>query len=190
MTYIRKNRKKSKKSQVWTIEFILSFLIFTAAVILSVKSIFNIYTNENLRDIQRESEFVSQYLLSDGFPDDWDNNTVIRAGLTTNNRLNDTKIISLYNLEYGYAKEALGIKNSNFFIYFSNSSGIFPLFHIVNNSIPESDGCGYGYYGVVKQYTAQCEIDVGSLKYTDMTKISRITNYNGSVVLLNLLIWR
>ncbi len=190
MTYTRKRSKRSKKSQVWTIEFIISFLIFTAAVILSVKSIFNIYTNENLRDIQRESEFVSQYLLSDGFPDDWDNNTVIRLGLTTDKRLNNTKMMNLYNLEYGYAKEALGIKSSNFFIYFSNSSGIFPMFHIVNDSIPESDGCGYGYYGVIKQYATLCEIDVESLKYSDMTKISRITNYNGSVVQLNLLIWR
>lgn len=189
MTYSRKTKKTSKKSQVWTIEFIISFLIFTAAVVLSVKSIFNIYTNENLRDIQRESEFVSQYLLSEGYPSDWDSGSLIRVGLTTNNRLNDSKLNNLYNLDYNMARDALGLR-SNFFIYFSNSSGVFPLFNHINTNISESDGCGYGYHGVMTPYNLTCEIDIDSIKYTDMIKISRITNYNGSIVQLNILIWR
>ena len=182
-------QKKSKKSQIWTIEFIVSFLIFIAAIILSVKSVFNIYTNENLRDIQQESEFVSQYLLSEGFPTDWNNDTVIRLGLITDNRINETKLQKLYLLEYEKAKYSLGIR-SNFFLYFSNATGNIPLFHIINNSINESNGCGYGHASVYKQYNNGCIISLESLKYSDMTKISRITNFNGSIVQLNLLIWR
>lgn len=181
--------RKSKKSQVWTIEFILSFLIFIAAIILSVKSVFNIYTNENLRDIQRESEFVSQYLLSGGFPSDWNNDTVIRIGLTTDNRLNHTKLKNLYNLNYDNTKYLLGIR-SNFFIYFSNATGNIPLFYIISDNLTEVEGCGYGHPSVSKQYTTECIIGFDSLRYNDMTKISRITNFNGSIIQMNVVIWR
>lgn len=182
-------RKKSKKSQVWTMEFIVSFLIFIAVIILSVKSVFNIYTNENLRDIQRESEFVSQYLLSEGFPLNWDNDTVARPGLTTNNRLNYTKLHNLYDLDYNKAKYSLGIK-SNFFLYFSNATGNIPLFFMITENLTESEGCGYGHPLVSKQYTTECAIGLDSLKYTDMAKVSRITNFNGSIIQMNIIIWR
>ncbi len=184
-----KKQKNSKKSQVWTIEFIVSFLIFIAAIILSVKSVFNIYTNENLRDIQRESEFVSQYLLSEGFPSDWNNDTIIRPGLTTSNRLNYTKLKNLYDLNYDKAKYSLGIR-SNFFIYFSNATGNIPLFYMINDTLTESEGCGYGHPLVSKQYTTECIIGFDSLRYADMTKVSRITNFNGSIIQMNVIIWR
>lgn len=181
--------KKNKKSQVWTIEFIISFLLFISVILMSVKLISGIYSNDAIRTLQRESEFVSQYLLSEGYPNDWSNDTLIRVGLTTNNGLDDTKLLNLYSLDYLKARDSLGIR-SNYFMYFSNSSGNIPLFHILNNSIPESDGCGYGYYGVIKQYSTQCEINITQLKYDDMVKISRITTFNGSIIQMNLLIWR
>jgi hypothetical protein len=182
-------KKLNKKSQVWTIEYILSFIVFIAIILLSVKMIFGVYANDALQNLQKESEFVSQYMLSEGYPDNWDNDTLIRVGLTTNDRLNDTKLLSFYSLNYSRTKDLMGIK-SNYFAYFSNSSGIISIFHILNSSISESDGCGYGYYAVVKQYASQCEIDISSLKYDDMVKISRITAFNGSIIQLNIILWK
>jgi len=183
------SRKNNKKSQVWTIEFIISFLLFISVVLMSVKLISGIYSNDALRTLQRESEFVSQYLLSEGYPSDWSNATLIRLGLTTNKSLDAAKLQNLYSLDYLKARDSLGIR-SNYFIYFSNSSGNIPLFYIINNSISEADGCGYGYTGVIKQYSNQCEINISQLKYSDMAKIKRITTFNGSIIQMNLLIWR
>ncbi|GIU69872.1 MAG: hypothetical protein KatS3mg002_1108 [Candidatus Woesearchaeota archaeon] len=177
----------SKKSQVWTIEFILSFIIFVAAMLLSVKSIFNVYTSEDFNEIQRETEFLSQYLLSEGFPYDWNNETVIRIGLTTSKKLNSTKMIELYNMDYERVKYLFGIR-SNFFIYFSNASGNIPLFYLINNNITESEGCGYGHSSVTKYYNGECIIEFNS--YNDLTKITRLVSFNSSIVQLNLVIWR
>lgn len=183
------NIRNNRKSQVWTIEFIISFVIFTAAIILSVKSIYNIYANDNFKDITAESEFVSQSLLSEGFPLNWDKDTVIRIGLVTDKKINESKLRSLYDLEYSSARELFGIR-SNFFIYFSNASGIIPLFYYVNENISQADGCGYGHSDVVKQFITECSININSVTRNDMIKIDRIVNYNGSILMMNVYIWR
>ncbi|MEM4711273.1 MAG: hypothetical protein QXL18_04985 [Candidatus Woesearchaeota archaeon] len=177
-----------KKSQVWTIEFILSFLIFTAAIILSVKSIFSIYSDEGFLDLQKESEHISQQLISEGFPLNWDNESVIKIGLLSNNKIDSDKLKNLYYLQYSKAKYLFGI-HGDFFIYFSNASGIIPLFYIVDQNISLPEGCGYGNVNVVKTYDGKCNIDTNLLKYSNMLKISRVTSFNSSLVELNILIW-
>lgn len=186
---MRRHKRASRnvKGQVWTIEFILSFLIFTAAIILSVKTVFNLYSNQDLRDIQRESEFVSQYLLSEGYPTDWDDSSLIRAGLTTQGRLDISKLERFHSLDYSKAKNALGIR-SDFYIYFSNASGNIALFSMVNQSLTVPDGCGFGHANVVVDN--QCQFSLEGLRYHDLTKMTRITTFNGSIIELNLIIWR
>ncbi|MGV8150653.1 MAG: hypothetical protein ACP5NV_02915 [Candidatus Woesearchaeota archaeon] len=182
----------NKKSQVWTIEFILSFLIFTAAILLSVKSVVNVYANDNIIEVQGDSESISQYLLSQGYPEDWDESNVIRPGISTNNRINETKLSNFYFLDYQQTKNYFGLR-SDFFIYFENASGTIPLFNIVNNSISEGDGCGYGHQEVIKNYDASlgtCTFDLSALEYDDLAKISRLTIYNSSIIKMTILAWR
>lgn len=179
----------SKRSQTWTIEFILAFLIFSAALILSIKTVVNIYGNDDLSSVIKEAELISGQLKSEGYPLNWNNNTVIRIGLISNGSLDNEKLNNLYSMNYYSAKNTLATQY-NYFVFFSNSKGNLPLFYYANNSLSIEQGCGYGYDKIVKSYDTECKFNKSGLNYADLATIKRITVYNSTLVVMNIWVWK
>jgi hypothetical protein len=178
-----------RKSQTWTIEFILAFLIFSAALILSIKTIVNIYGNEELSFVTQEAELISEQLISEGYPKDWNNDTVIRIGLISNGSIDTEKLKNFYNMDYYDAKSSLATQY-NYFVFFSNSNGNLPLFYYADGSLTIEQGCGYGYNVIVKNFNTECKFDKSNLKYSDLAIIKRVTLYNSTLIFMNIWVWK
>lgn len=94
-----RKRRRNKKSQVWVSDYTLSMLLFILAVLLSVKIIVNSFsTNTAFEELKSDSSKISEILLSEGYPVNWTNESVIKPGLLTDMRLNSSKVVNAMNM--------------------------------------------------------------------------------------------
>ena len=127
-TNFLKYRKKysntnSKKGQVFTLDFIIGFMLFLMVIVLSVKILLSMPTSETDISLHRESVFLSDSVLSEGYPYNWNDSTVIIPGIAKDNRIDLQKLEYMDNLSYGRSKTLYHISNDYVF-FFSNSTGI------------------------------------------------------------------
>lgn len=117
-----------KKGQAWVQDTITSIII-----IITTLSIFMIgYTNlsednKQFDEVHYENKLISEYLMLEGTPTDWKNETdVLRIGITnSDNTLNETKLESLYNmtqLDYDLTRSFLGTKY-DYILFFTDYDG-------------------------------------------------------------------
>ena len=137
----------SKKAQAWGFDLIIASIIFISGIML-----FYVYSinypkesNEKLDKLFNSGEFMAEMLLSEGLPSDWDQNSVVRIGLTSNKKINDTKLKEFYEMAnnelnpQGYKKsKSLFNTNYNFFMTFSE-----PI--MVDERIIEEGGIGQNF---------------------------------------------
>jgi len=166
----------SKKAQAWGFDLMIASIIFISGIIL-----FYIYSinypkesNEKLDKLFNEGEFMAEVLLSEGLPINWNQDTVVRIGLTTNKKINETKLGEFYEMANypvnpdGYSKsKSLFNSNYNFFMNFSE-----PI--IIDERTIEEGGIG-------KNFENQ--------EITNLIKVTRVTTYQNKLVSLNLYIW-
>jgi len=101
----------STKAQAWYTDFVIAMLMFAVTL-----TIYFVYTTNlskedigSLNDLVSEAKLVSSSLVSEGYPSDWNNNTVKRIGLTDGNqKINSAKLRNFANLPYNYSKKILG----------------------------------------------------------------------------------
>ncbi|MBW2990348.1 hypothetical protein KY348_01445 [Candidatus Woesearchaeota archaeon] len=116
-----RRKRRNKKSQVWVSDYTLSMLLFVLAVILSVKIVINSFsTNTVFDDLKMDASKMSEILLSEGYPVDWTNETVIRPGLLTAERLNESKVVEAMNMTYTRLKPTLQTRYE-FLVIFEDS---------------------------------------------------------------------
>ena len=178
-----------KKSQTWVTEFLLSFLIFSSAILLSVKLMTNAYTSDNFDVLLKESEYTSNALLSAGYPYNWTNSTIIRLGLVTSNTIDSQKLASLYNMDYQTSKKYLNA-NYDYFFFLTYNNTILNIFNMANSTNSSVNVCGYGYSGVNQSYyNGTCHVSVSGLNYAKLVKFNRLVVFNNSITTLNLYMW-
>ena len=163
-----------KKAQAWGFDMMIASMIFISGII-----IFYVYSlnypkesQETLDQLFSEGDFITESLLSEGLPPNWDENSVIRIGIITNNKINDSKLEKFYLLAnsqlnpqgYAKAKSVLNTKY-NFFMNFSEQ--------MVINSNPVN--------GVGKSFDGE--------QTKNIIKITRATIYQNKIVSLNLYVW-
>jgi hypothetical protein len=174
----------NRKSQSWTLEFILAMLIFVTATVASVRMITSIYSGDEFQRIIIVSEAISENLLSTGYPEEWDNNSVIRIGLLTDNILNITKLKALYDIDYQESKRLLNTKY-NYFFYFSQNNNTISILEINTTKI-----CGYGSQEISSQYANNsCIIIMNESQYKNIAKTVRLLVYNHSIIHLTVYVW-
>jgi hypothetical protein len=179
----------NKKSQTWTTEFMLAFLIFSSAAIISVKLISTIYQNNNFGDLMKESETISENLFSDGYPSNWTNATVFKVGFLTNHSIDTRKLQQYYILSYSNTKRLMGV-NKNYYVAFRNKDNSLSLFNTIGATSDPAAGCGYGHPAVVATYVnSHCVLDFSALDYKDFVKFSRFVVYNTSVIAVDIYSW-
>lgn len=170
---------KSKKSQVWITDIIISLIIFTTAILLSVKITNTAFGSDiDFENIEKEADYISEILMSEGFPEDWNKSTVIRPGLLDNEKTLDiNKLNNFYNLTYSYTKTLFSIRNDYYFFFRDNS---------LNKTLNITE-CGFGSEDIT--INENCSFDLSSLQYEDLVKIRRFLVYNATIIEMDIYVW-
>ncbi|MBX4196282.1 hypothetical protein KW805_01715 [Candidatus Pacearchaeota archaeon] len=112
-----------KKAQAWGMDLMIAGIIFITAIIALYLYSLN-YSNEGeeiLKELQSDGETMASLLLSEGAPVDWNITSVIVPGISSANKINDTKLGYLYTLSVNnYTRTQLMLNTKyNYFIFFS-----------------------------------------------------------------------
>ena len=127
----------NSKSQAWFMDFAIALLLFTFTLVVYFSYTNNIQKQEqgNVDVMLKDAKSISNSLALDGYPDDWNNLTVIRIGITDDQNLNSTKLKTFKKLNYTLARQKFATPY-DFFVYFVNEKG-----EVLNiNTV-----CGAGY---------------------------------------------
>jgi hypothetical protein len=156
----------SKRAQAWGIDLIAATAIFLTSIIFFYLYAMNYptETENELQSLTYEAELVADSLLSEGLPIDWTPNNVIKIGLLSDNKINQTKLEYFYSLSANYqkTKSLFRVKN-DYFVYFQEPMTI--------NGSPVT---GIGNPAAANQ---------------NLIKISRIVVYNDNIATLNIYVW-
>jgi hypothetical protein len=167
--------KLNRKSQVWLSDYTLSLLVFIIAVLLSLKIIVNSFAPDTgFEELKDDASKISEMLLSEGYPPDWDNESVIRPGICSGERLNSTKVFNAMNLSYPVLKTCFQTPYE-FLVIFVDSG---------NDMIEFNDLCVIGNPDITinKTLTDCHNPDFTSITYDNLVKITRLAIHDtGSI---------
>lgn len=141
-----KIKKINKNAQMWFMDFVIGIIIFSLVLITYYTYTTNISKQDAvvLNDIISDSKSISSSLMLAGFPENWDNETVQRIGLTGNNQnVNETKLRYLSDISYKEAKKLFGTAY-DFFTFLENENG---------SLIKMGNECGYGSQNISANIT-------------------------------------
>lgn len=127
----------NKNAQMWFMDFVIGIIIFSLVLITYYTYTINISKQDAvvLNGIISDSKSVSSSLMLAGFPENWDNETVQRIGLTgSSQKVNETKLRYLSDISYKEAKKLFGTVY-DFFMFLEDGNG---------NLINIGTQCGYG----------------------------------------------
>lgn len=117
-----------KKGQAWGTDLIIASVVFIGGLLMFYFYSVNLSDEgeEILSKLQYSGDLVSEDLLSEGFPKDWNLNNVQRIGIVTNSKINQTKLELFYNLskeDYSKTKSLFNI-NYNYYVFFQENFSI------------------------------------------------------------------
>ncbi|MFH1500837.1 MAG: hypothetical protein ABIE22_02725 [archaeon] len=157
-----------KKGQVWSIDVAVAVVIFLVGAVMIYFYAINISqeASDKLDALLYEGNYIGEILLDQGSPQDWDNTNVVTPGLTTANRINQTKLDYLNFIiigDYDRAQRLLGTQHY-FFINFSEQMTV--------GSLPVS---GLG--------------NPPSVTAENIVKVTRFSVYESKPIQLNIYVW-
>ena len=120
-----KSNSTNKKAQAWGIDLMVAVAIFSMGIIIFYVYSLNNYneTEEEIEKLFYDGKLISNLILSEGHPEDWNNETVIQIGILNNNKINQTKLEKFYNLSqtnYQKTKELFSTKYDYYFFLENN----------------------------------------------------------------------
>ena len=166
-TALTSKKMQDKKAQAWGFDLFAAIIIFLFGILFFYFYTIN-YSNsgeENFSVLQREGETIADSLLSEGSPQNWNKTNLVRIGLITDGKINDTKLQHFYELardNYALTKSLFRV-NDDYYVSFQEPVNI-------NSSSVEFIG----------QQPASEE---------NIVKISRIVVYNNSIKTMNVHVW-
>ncbi|MBN1377182.1 hypothetical protein JW949_02510 [Candidatus Woesearchaeota archaeon] len=169
----------SKKSQVWVTDIIISLIIFTTAILLSVKITNTAFGDDiDFENVEKEADYISEILMSQGFPENWNKSSVIRPGLLNREKTLDiSKLNNFCNLTYPYTKTLFSIRNDYYFFFRDNSL----------NKTLNITKCGFGSGDIITD--ENCSFDLSLLQYNDLVKIRRFLVYDSTIIEMDIYVW-
>jgi hypothetical protein len=117
-----------------------------------------------------DGNIITDNILSEGTPKDWNSSNVITIGILSDNKINETKIERFYNLSnmsYAFTKNLFNTRFDYFF------------FLTENLSLPSEEIRGIGKPGT----------DPASISAKNLVKITRFTIYKNKPQTFYLYIW-
>lgn len=164
-----------KKGQIWTVDFITGFVLFIIIIFVALKLIINLVPNNQYENIYREGSGLSTTLLKPGYPNSWNETTVILPGIAENNRINLTKLSRYDNMSYGRLKTLFHLSNEYIFLFRNATS-------VINIS-----KCVRGFDIAVN--TTTCEPDFSTIKYENLVRFDRIVIINSTLSNMVIYLW-
>ena len=164
------------KAQTWIFDYLAAFLMFFFLLVISISLLSSIDAKSMYDDINREVDLVSNSLMSEGFPVNWNSSSVILPGLLKNNRLDYDKLDEFDSLGYSRSKALFHVRGDYLF-YFKNSSGIMNV----------SGKCFRGYE------LSGCsvpDVSVFAPGHTDRAWTERIILVDSQIVSMVVVAWR
>ena len=161
------HKLKSKKGQAWGFDLMIASIIFIAGIIAFYFYALNTpETETTINRLSYDGNIIASTLLSEGSPTNWDENNVISPGILTNNKINETKLESFYNLAASNYQKTKNLFNTRyeFYIFLSEEN-----FTISGNEVQ----------GIGSQPASP----------ENLIKISRITIYKTKPLTLNIDVW-
>ena len=115
---------KKRRAQAWGLDLMIASVIFIGGLVTFFIFSLNNPTEaeESLISLQREGEVVAQTLLSNGYPNPWDETNVVTPGILKDNKIDETKLGNFRQLatnDYQKTKALFSI-TSEFYITFSD----------------------------------------------------------------------
>jgi len=113
-----------KKAQVFSLDLIIAFFLFFSVLFLFFKygQDLSKISKDKLNEMTEDINFISNSLVSKGYPDSWNAENVISIGVTDNNqKINRNKLVSFSSLNYNTSKKLLNT-NYDYLIFFENKS--------------------------------------------------------------------
>lgn len=114
----------NSRAQAWYMDFAIALLlfIFTVATYFSYTNNFQKEDQGDLNSMLADSKSLSSSLALSGFPENWDNKTIVRIGISDDQRLNTAKLRSFKQLNYSQTKKKFGTVY-DYFAFFTSSKG-------------------------------------------------------------------
>jgi hypothetical protein len=126
------------KAQAWGFDLMVGLMIFLFGVLFFYLYVINIpLTEEDEYDTLRdEAVVIANSLMSEGSPANWDQNNVVRIGLLSNSRVNESKWSEFDSLDYQRARGLFRVVN-DFYVYFGGdySGGVGAAIDSTNESV-------------------------------------------------------
>ncbi|MBU0761279.1 MAG: hypothetical protein KJ600_03370 [Nanoarchaeota archaeon] len=114
---------KANLAQAWGFDLIVAMVIFLTGIVFFYMFALNYPggEEEKFQELQHDGELIADSLLSEGSPVDWDASNVIRIGLLSGDKINESKVGNFSALDYATAKSLFRVRN-NFFVYFGDET--------------------------------------------------------------------
>jgi hypothetical protein len=167
------NNNPGFKGQASTTDFIVGLVLLIVGVLIGLTFVMNLQEPSRFVSVKQEALVASDYLLSQGFPIHWTNQTVIRVGLLSGDQLNQTKLKELNVLPYPRVRSLLTM-NTQIYGYFEDNNGVIKIVD-----------CGFGSPDVVVDADCNPQVPVAD----NVVKITRFVAYNDSIVRLVVITW-
>jgi hypothetical protein len=103
--------------------------------------------------------------MSPGYPENWEADNVVTLGITSNNKINETKLEKIYNMDYTQTKQLFNT--------------IYDYYFFFDEKITSLDVEGIGKPGATKD----------NIEAKNLIKITRFTIYQNKTVPLYVYIW-
>jgi hypothetical protein len=177
----------NRKGQMWISDLMISLLLFMAAAFLAFTIMMNSFsTGSGHAKVKADAARISEYVLSEGTPKDWNITNVIRPGLLTGKRLDYDKTylaMNLTNSSYSAVKPMIQT-DYDFLIVFEKKNG---------TMIPFQDYCGFGRNDIVHKdetppMTCQ-SVNLSGIKYDNLARIDRFVVYDSEIVRMVVYVW-
>lgn len=165
---------KNKKSQAWTADIMIATSIVSIGLI-----IFFIYSingpgneRESIEKLFYEGNKISETIFSEGYPETWDNETVVSIGILSDDKVDDRKLEYFYDLTVNNdSYKSSKIKFNTGYDYY--------LFFDENMDIKGTSVEGIGKPG----------IDKNNITARNLIKITRFIVYNNKAMNAYIYIW-
>lgn len=169
-----KKKKLTKKGQVWGMDLIIAVSIFSFALTGFYFYALNEQgsSEETIESLLYYAREISNILLSEGYPEDWNSTNVIEMGILTDKKINKTKLEKFYNLtqtESGYAKTKSLFNTAHDYYFFLEEDLIFGAVTVE----------GIGKPGITKD----------TISASNLVKINRIVVYKNKIMTAELYVW-
>lgn len=164
----------NSKAQVWGLDVMMGAALFLVTIMIFFTYTIN-YTEESSDEFKLltyDGESIAESLLSEGHPKKWSSFNVEIIGLTTNNKINQTKLDELYTMIYTNGNYSLAKRKLNTIYDF--------YFFLEENMTANSISIeGMGKPGISKN----------SIDAKNLVKITRLTIYENKTTPLYIYIW-